>query len=128
MACELEPQLSLLHDDQLAAPEAAALHAHIADCATCAEAARALDELAAALRADAAGIAPVTPAEHLAALRDVLGAAPLWRRRVAVPVPVLGGVVAVMVVLAAVVTLAGDTTADDRLVIEVVKRSAPERP
>lgn len=114
MACEHEAELSLRYDDL---PDA--LRAHLAGCPGCTAAHRALAEVAAMVRAEAAAVAPPTPAEQLAALREVLHAAPLWRRRVAVPLPVLGGALAMLVLVVALLTRA--PAVEGRMVIEVVK-------
>jgi len=135
MACEFDDQLSGFHDDELSETGAAAVRAHLETCAACRATRQALLALGAAVRAEADAIPAPGPAEQLGALTAILGSAraPLWRRRIAVPVPVLGGLVAATLVLAALVTRAGRGHAalpaspavvagGGRLAIEVVKR------
>ncbi len=137
MDCDFDDKLSLLHDNELAEAEAATVRAHLETCAACQAAWHDVLELGAALRAERDAVPPPAPAEQLGALTAILTAAraPLWRRRIAVPVPVLGGLVAATMALAIMVTVVGRGHAETpaspstlvpagRLAIEVVKRSA----
>lgn len=134
MDCDFDKKLALLHDNELAEGEAAAVRAHLETCASCRAAWEQVCELGAALRAEGDTLPPPSPAEQLAALTEILSSAraPLWRRRVAVPMPVLGGLVAATMALAILVTVVGrghpaspaPLVPGGRLAIEVVKRAA----
>jgi len=131
MTCEFSDKLAPFHDDELSDDQAAAVRAHLETCAECRAARQALVDVGAALRAELDAVRAPTPAEQLAALTEVLTAAraPLWRRRVAVPVPVLGGLVVAALAFAVIATVARrdrpaseEASPGGRLVIEVVKR------
>lgn len=134
MDCDFAELLSAFHDNELSEDEAAVLRAHLPTCAACRTELQALVDLGAALRAERDAVPAPRPAEQLGALTEVLTSAraPLWRRRVAVPLPVLGGLVAATLALAAVVATAGRDRSPapappldpgGRLAIEVVKRA-----
>lgn len=133
MDCDFAELLSPFHDNELAEDRAAVLRVHLETCAACRAELQALVDLGAALRAERDAVPAPNPAEQLGALTEVLTSAraPLWRRRVAVPVPILGGLVAATLALVVVVTAAArDRPASPappldpggRLTIEVVKR------
>jgi anti-sigma factor RsiW len=134
MDCDFDERLSLLHDNELAEGEAALVRAHVETCARCRAAWQQIRELGAALRVEGDALPPPSPAEQLGALTAILTSAraPLWRRRVSIPVPVLGGLVVATMVLAFMVTVVGRGHAASpaplvpggRLAIEVVKRPA----
>jgi anti-sigma factor RsiW len=138
MDCDFDQKLALLHDDELPEPKASAVRAHLETCARCSAAWQEIVELGAALRAERDAMPLPSPVEQLGTLTAILTSArpPLWRRRVAVPMPVLGGLVVVTMVLAIMVTVAGrghpaspaPLVPGGRLAIEVVKRAADAGP
>lgn len=100
MPCEITERISLLMDAELSVEEARQMKEHLFGCALCRQAHQDFVSLREQLRSYET---EVNEFAKQRALREILAAqpAPFWRRQVALPVPVLGFLVLIVVALAA---------------------------
>ena len=100
MSCDYLENVSRLMDNELPAEEAKQMKSHLFACAVCRQAHQDFVRLREQLQTYEADIGEFAKQR---ALRDILAAkpTPFWQRRIALPAPVFGLLLAIVVVLAA---------------------------